>query len=339
MSATGSTGARRDAPSSWRFPQHSVVEVHGLQGAPELNGKHGVVTDFNAEKQRYVVFVAGALKSLKADNLKAQVGTTGTSSTSSSSEQQRQQQKRQQQGQGSSTSSSAWSSSADKFAAYTEGGKRKCLDAWKSAKRWTMSEGREMWRSSPIPKMILTFAVLGFAVYWISLDPKYARNAGAARDYATPKNDYDTYRDESYQRQDSYRESARDDRRQAQAGYDNYNTGHDNYGSRGYDEYDNYGSSRNYGNQYGGGGHHYHQRSYGGGSGSGFSTGMMLMLAMGAYYAYKQGWFNRLRGMDWMQTLFLFSMLSNLFGGGMRMGRCGLGGLGGMMGGRRRGFF
>jgi len=337
MSAGSTTSP---STSSWRFPKHSVVEVHGLQSAADLNGKQGVVTDFNAEKQRYVVFVAGALKSLKEDNLRAKGGATRNNSSSK-------QQQQQQQPQGSSASSSSWSSTAEKFAFWTSRGKTEFLRVWNRAKIWSMSEGINMWYTSPLPKMILTFLVVGLAVYWMSSDPRYSSSTTATRDYATVEERQDTYRDDSYQRQDTYRESAyRDHRSQASSGYDTYTYGHNGgyhnarNGPRG--GYDNYGGGRGY-DDYGNAGYdnHYNNASYGGsgsrGGSSGFGMGMMLIIGAGIYYAYNQGWFARLRGMDFMQMFFLFSMLSNLFGGGMRMGRCGLGGLGGM--GRRRGFF
>ena len=53
------------------FKVGDTVEVGGLQGAPQHNGKQGVVQRFDAEKGRFVLKVAGLKKPLavKPENL------------------------------------------------------------------------------------------------------------------------------------------------------------------------------------------------------------------------------------------------------------------------------
>ena len=46
------------------FGVGDTVEVGGLQGAPQHNGKQGVVQRFDAEKGRYVLKIAGMKKPL-----------------------------------------------------------------------------------------------------------------------------------------------------------------------------------------------------------------------------------------------------------------------------------
>lgn len=61
-----------------------TVKIDGLKGAPELNGKEGKVKDWNAEKGRWNVQVAGELKGLKPENLQP-AATQGKSDASGAS--------------------------------------------------------------------------------------------------------------------------------------------------------------------------------------------------------------------------------------------------------------
>ena len=51
-------------PFADRFLVFPAVEVGGLQGAPQHNGKQGLVQEYNPEKGRYVLKIAGMKKPL-----------------------------------------------------------------------------------------------------------------------------------------------------------------------------------------------------------------------------------------------------------------------------------
>lgn len=170
---------------------------------------------------------------------------------------------------------------------------------------WASTRGVDLWSSSPFPKILLVLLCAGLAVRWMSNDPRYAGSPSSqTREHydQEPRRPYDSQR-ESQDYYDTKRSYSYDSQRDYN--YNQYNSG------PGYD--------------YG------HHRSYDSGS----SSMMWALLLGGGYVAYRAGLFDRLQGMNWFQMAFLMNLFSSLFGG-FRMGMPGMGGLGGMFGGRRR---
>lgn len=60
------------------------VELHSLKGAAEFNGKSGTVKEWDDDKGRWIVEVAGERKAFKPDNLKPKTTKANASSNGSS---------------------------------------------------------------------------------------------------------------------------------------------------------------------------------------------------------------------------------------------------------------
>jgi len=61
-----------------------AVAIHGLKGAPELNGKEGKIKEWDEDKGRWVVQLPGGqLKNVKAENLQPASKKSGDSGMSS----------------------------------------------------------------------------------------------------------------------------------------------------------------------------------------------------------------------------------------------------------------
>eukprot|EP00746_Dinoflagellata_sp_MGD_P160882 gnl/MRDRNA2_/MRDRNA2_87827_c0_seq1.p1 gnl/MRDRNA2_/MRDRNA2_87827_c0~~gnl/MRDRNA2_/MRDRNA2_87827_c0_seq1.p1 ORF type:complete len:354 (+),score=69.24 gnl/MRDRNA2_/MRDRNA2_87827_c0_seq1:96-1157(+) len=54
---------------SYVIPKQAAVKIHGLTGAPEHNGKSGIVASWDASRSRYEVMVEGKSLSVKPQNL------------------------------------------------------------------------------------------------------------------------------------------------------------------------------------------------------------------------------------------------------------------------------
>jgi len=315
--------------------------VQGLQSQPTLNGKRGLVTAFDDEKQRYVVFVDGAYKALKEANLKVDVEsskpTASSGSTTSPSaddqkkdhvsaarqryqaqqaQEQRQQQNAQRQQQQQQHTPGV-GNTGDTFSNYLEMGKRRGLEYYNKIKFWCMNEGLAMWQNGPAPKIVMLLFAVMFLYYYMANDARYARNDGKQKiktnynenkyndDYKRVNdapNDYDRrVYNDNDDYEEKYRKQERDD--------DRYNRRQaqrdDDYERQAYQD-DRYDSHR---------GDHSGRRQASSGS-SGFSTGMYVMLAFAAYQAYQRGYFERLRGMNIFQMYFLWQIAQSFLNAG-----------------------